>query len=690
MSDDITAMLSESRLPASFWGEALSAQIHIWNRLSHLRVWGCLAYVFVQKDKRKSLQPHMEQCIFVGYPSGYKGYKFYNPKTKKFIISECAEFDERMFPGLSGITALSKIDLTVAGPKPLFDPPSPAIVLDFGGADDNDDASRPAPLPPQSPTPDLPSEPPSPPSAPSQPLPQPPSDPRPSPSVSSSSSDAPRRTTRISRPPGEWWKVKHNPGVVIWSEDEEDESANSALSVTEPKSFAGALKTDQAPQWRDAATLEYNTLVGNDTWEIVKLPPGAKVIDSGWVFKVKMNADGSVERFKGRIVAKGYSQRPGIDFTDTFAHTLRPATLHLIIAMVTIENRELRSVDITSAFTNGELEEDIYMRQPEGFHIGGPDMVCKLKKSLYGLKQAARQWNKKLHSVLTEMGFKRIESDRSVYIYCNDEVKIIVPIYIDDITFASKSPSAIDKYVKILSEYLKCRDLGPTQFLLGVAIDRNRSTRTTTLHQRQFTIDLLEKYGMSDCYAVQTPLPYKIALSHDMGPTTEEGKEFMAKVPYLSAVGSLQYLAMMTRPDIAHSVAYLARFNSNPGQKHWEALKHLLRYVKGTLEHKLTYSGDKAGDEPFVTYSDSSHGDCVDTGRSTAGYVTMVAGGAVEWYSKLQTIVALSTTEAEYMAAVEAGKEIAWMRNLISVRSGRLERREREKEKQNDSDTDTE
>jgi len=229
MSDDITAMLSELRLPASFWGEALSAQIHIWNRLptsslkgmtpfeawfkqkpdvSHLHVWGCLAYVFVQKDKRKSLQPHMEQCIFVGYPSGYKGYKFYNPKTKKFIISECAKFDERMFPGLSGITASTKIDLTVAGQKPLSDPPPSAIMLDFGGDNDNDDAPRPAPLPPQAvsppgtppqpPTPDLPSESPSPPSAPPLPLPQSSSGPRPSPSVSSSSSDAPRRTTHIS------------------------------------------------------------------------------------------------------------------------------------------------------------------------------------------------------------------------------------------------------------------------------------------------------------------------------------------------------------------------------------------------------------------------------------------------------------------------------------------------------------
>ena len=197
--------------------------------------------------------------------------------------------------------------------------------------------------------------------------------------------------TSAEAPSEEWWKVKQTQPVVLWSDEDEDELANSASSISEPKSFAAALKTDQASQWRDAATLEFNILVGNDTWEIVKLPPGAKVIDSGWVFKVKMNSDGSVEHFKGRIVAKGYPQRPGIDFTDTFAHTLHPATLRFIIAMVTIEDWELRSVDITSAFTNGVLEEEIYMRQPEGFRIGGPDMVCKLKKSLYGLKQAARQ-----------------------------------------------------------------------------------------------------------------------------------------------------------------------------------------------------------------------------------------------------------------------------------------------------------
>jgi hypothetical protein len=189
---------------------------------------------------------------------------------------------------------------------------------------------------------------------------------------------------------------------------------------------------------------------------------------------------------------------------------------------------KLRSVDITAAFINGDLDEEIYMKQPEGFNIGSPNKVCPLRKSLYGLKQAARQWNKKLHSVLTELGFKRIESDRSVYIYSNGEVHIIGPIYIDDITLASKSSSAIDKYVQLLSHHFKCRDLGPTRFLLGVSVERDRSTRTLKLHQCQFILDVLEKYSMNDCKPVQTPLPPKLPLSHSMAPNTQEEKDFMS------------------------------------------------------------------------------------------------------------------------------------------------------------------
>jgi hypothetical protein len=214
------------------------------------------------------------------------------------------------------------------------------------------------------------------------------------------------------------------------------------------------------------------------------------------------------------VVAKGCGQRPGIDYNEVFAPTFRPAALRLILAIAGIQDMELCSVDITSAFPNGDLEEDIYMRPPEGYDYGGK--VLKLKKSLYGLKQAARQWNKKLHAALSSMGFTRLESDRSIYLYTKGEVKIIVPIYIDDITLASKSNAAIDKTVKELSQHFKLRDLGPTKFLLGVEITRNRANRTIALSQRQYIVDMLEKYGMTDCNPVKTPFPPGLVLSKAM------------------------------------------------------------------------------------------------------------------------------------------------------------------------------
>jgi hypothetical protein len=310
------------------------------------------------------------------------------------------------------------------------------------------------------------------------------------------------------------------------------------------------------------------------------------------------------------------------------------------------------------------LEEVIYMRQPEGFHEGGPNLVCRLKKSLYGLKQAARQWNKKLHSVLLELGFSRLQSDRSVYIYTKGEVRIIMPVYIDDITLASKNTTLLDQTVLDLSKHFKLRDLGETKFLLGVEIIRDRTNRTISLSQRQYIVDMLERYSMSECNPVGTPLAPGTKLSKTMGPQTQEEIDYMRTVPYLSAVGSLNYLSTMTRPDIAYVVGYFGRFSSNPGPRHWAAVKHLFRYLKGSMDYKLTYSG-KDTSVVFDTYCDASHGDCLDSGRSTGGYVTVMGGGAIGWSSKLQPIVALSSTEAEYMAATEAAKEVLWMRNIL-------------------------
>src|SRR5882757_8099098 len=306
------------------------------------------------------------------------------------------------------------------------------------------------------------------------------------------------------------------------------------------------------------------------------------------------------------------------------------------------------------------------MEQPEGFAVGDArSMVCLLRKSIYGTKQGGNCWNQKMRSVLESIGYTHFYSDASIYIYIKDDVRIILPVFVDDMTFASKSAAAIDQTIKDLSQHFKLRDLGPTTQLLGIKIDRDRSKHSIRISQKQYCLDILEHFGMADCKPISTPMQPNLQLSHSQSPQTREDVEFMKSIPCLAAVGALMYLATSTRPDIAYVVGYLARFNSNPGIAHWHTVKHLLRYLKGTADYSITYAPDASTSELFSTFSDADHGGCKDTGRSTGGYLVKIGTGAVSWSSKLQSIVALSTTEAEYIAAVSAGKEIHWMRNIL-------------------------
>jgi hypothetical protein len=396
--------------------------------------------------------------------------------------------------------------------------------------------------------------------------------------------------------------------------------------------------------------------------QVVPRPAGKKVIGSKWVFKVKRNADGSIERYKGRVVAKGYNQRPGFDYIEIFAPTVRMPTIRVVLAISALHDYHLRSIDISHAYLNGEMDCDVYMEQPEGFAEGDPrQTVCLLQKSIYGTKQGGNRWNKKMCAVLKSMGFTQPYSDASIYVYVKGDTRVILPVFVDDMTFASRSAAAIDQIILELSQHFKLRDLGPTTQLLGIEIDRDRSKCSITISQHQYCLDILERFGMSDCKPISTPMQPSSRLSRSQCPQTPEEVEFMKGIPYLAAVGTLMYLATSTHPDFAYTVGCLARFNSNPGIIHWHAVKHLLHYLKATADYSITYAPDPSSSELFSTFSDADHGGCKDTGCSTGGYLVKIGSGAVSWCSKLQSIVALSTTEAEYIAAVSAGKEIRWM-----------------------------
>jgi hypothetical protein len=717
MEEGVVSMLHESGMPTAFWGEALAAFIHTSNRLltsalpdmtpyqsvngskpdlSMLRVWGCTAYVLIQRDKRPlgSLGTHMEKCVFIGYPQGYKGWKFYNPVTKKVVISERADFDERYFM----LRTHSTPHLPPPRPDTLLETPlAPCTLPDIyddvldtpsvpqkpvhGG--DGSTASALPPVPPIVPI--LP--PPSPPvrsqtppstyhSLPPVPSPSPaPAPPHPAPAPPPAAPPRPQclRCPRDQWMPEQWavpdrYKQPREPTPVLESSDDDSSDSDDPLdliqagaaSTPEPTSFRQSQQRSDADLWQKACQEEMEAHRLNGTWEIVQLPPGKRAIGSRWFMKVKHNADGSLDRYKARLVAKGYSQRPGFDFKETFAPNVRYSTIRIVLALTALEDLEHRSVDISHAYLNGTLEEEIYMKQPEGFEVGGPDHVCKLVKSLYGLKQAGRVWNKTLHSALSPMGFNRVQSDHGLYIYFRDDVRLLMPVFVDDITLACKDGAKIDSVVQELSQHFKLRDLGPTTQLLGIEIHRDRPNRRLSISQSQFISNLIQEHGLSDSKSTSTPLNPGTRLSTSMCPQNDSEAQEMQQHPYISVVGSLMYLAVTTRPDIAYAAGVLARFNSNPGPAHWQAAKHVLRYLKGTMHHKLVYQ-PSTSPEPFITYSDADHGGNPDNGKSTGGYVVKIGSGAVSWSSKLQPLVALSTTEAEHISAVEAGKEILWM-----------------------------
>jgi len=431
----------------------------------------------------------------------------------------------------------------------------------------------------------------------------------------------------------------------------------------EPTSLTEAHSRPDGDKWVEAALEEIRAHLDNGTWELVRLPHGKHAIGSRWVFKIKKNADGSVDRYKGRLVAKGYAQKHGVDYTDTFAPTARFAALRTVIALAAIEDWELESVDISTAFLNGDIDADVYMKIPDGVEIEGAqgrEWVLRLLKGLYGIKQGPRIWSKKLNHELSKLGFNRLECDHSVFIFERDDLKLIVPVHVDDLVIVSKSKHAIAAFKTELTKVFKIRDLGPTSLILNVKLECDRSKRTITLNQTHYIDSIISDYVSSEVFN-GCDVPLTGQLSAKDCPSNSKEEALMAKVPYREVVGKLLYLAIASRPDIALAVGIFCRYLEKPGPKHWAAVKHLLRYLKSTRLLKLHY-GPSEVDEPFVTYCDADLGGNPDNSRSTAGYCIRVGSGVVMWGSRLQRHTSLSSTESEYTTASAAGCELIWMR----------------------------
>ena len=661
----VRSMLSESGLDKKFWAEAASTSVYLINRspssvvenkipeelwtsvilsLECLRRFGCIVYIHSQEGK---LDPRAKKGVFVGYPSGVKGFRVWLIDEKKCDISRNVVFREDMMYKDIIKNAASGMTLNlpyVTNKVPSFECAGSSKDEDStiqGGAiekvsDENLESSDTG--------------------------------------HAGTESEESQKTRQIARDRPKRQIILPS-GLKDYEMDEEvlDEIAGFAYLITEdggnpePASFQEALQDSDSGKWLEAADEEIESLMKNKTWVLVERNKLQKSIGCKWVFKRKAGIAGVEKpRFKARLVAKGYSQKEGIDFQEIFSPVVKHVSIRLLLSIIVHLDMELQQMDVKTAFLHGYLDETIYVDQPEGYvHEKYPERVCLLKKSLYGLKQSPRQWNNRFDEFMQKIGYERSQYDSCVYfkVLQNGEY-IYLLLYVDDILIASKDKKQVCELKVLLNFEFEMKDLGDAKKILGMEIIRDREVGTLTISQEGYLLKFLRDFGMDQAKSVNTPMRIHFKLRPATDEEVQKQSEVMRTVPYQSAVGSLIYSMIGTRPYVAHSVGLVCRFMSKPLKDHWQAVKWILRYIVGTLDRKLCYKNE--GGLVLEGYCDSDYAADKEKRRSTSGVVFTFGGNTISWRSSLQKVVALSSTEAEYMALTDAAKEAVWLKGLVS------------------------
>ncbi|KAL0313427.1 UNVERIFIED_CONTAM: Retrovirus-related Pol polyprotein from transposon TNT 1-94 [Sesamum radiatum] len=371
------------------------------------------------------------------------------------------------------------------------------------------------------------------------------------------------------------------------------------------------MKSQDVAFWKEAINDEMDSIMGNNTWVLADLPPGCTLLGCKWIFKKKMKVDGTIEKFKARLVIQ--------------------------------------------AFLNGDLDEEVYMKQPEGFIMPGNEhKVCKLVKSLYGLKQTPKQWHEKFDEVVLSSGYRLNQSDKCVYSkFDNSGNGVIICLYVDDMLIFGTNQHQVDLTKDFLSSRFSMKDMGEADVILGIRIIREN--KGISISQSHYIEKVLNKFNCFDCTPVSTPIDPSVKLMLNTG-------KAVSQLEYSKVIGCLMYAMTSTRPDIAYAVGKLSRFTSNPSTHHWQAIRRVLKYLKKTMFYGLSYSGSPS---VLEEYSDASWITNVEDHSSTSGWVFLLGGGAISWASKKQTCITNSIMESEFVALAAAGKEAEWLRNLI-------------------------
>ncbi|KAJ9567646.1 hypothetical protein OSB04_003612 [Centaurea solstitialis] len=612
INNTLRTSLIQASLPPKFWVEALLSSVHTFNLLPSTTIHA------------HKLAPRSSACVYLGPSTDHRGYRCLDLITQKVIISRHVNFDETHFP------------------FPDFQPRPSSEDYDAFEVDDS--------LPSLSPMVDTSSPPlaagPSIFVSSSQPPPAEPSGTSSSPSASSAEPSQPPAPTTTSGHP---MTTRSRTGSL-----KPKQIFN--LSITTdispiPRSPAQAMCD---PHWRAAMDAEMTAILSNYTWDLVPKPSDANIVRNRWLFRHKFDNNGRLERYKARLVAQGFSQQPGLDFDDTFSPVVKPATIRTVFSISISRNWPIHQLDVKNAFLHGDLTETVYMSQPPGYvNHSFPDHVRRLRKALYGLKQAPRAWYHRFAVYLSSLGFLSSKTDTSLFTYHRGSDTIYLLLYVDDIILTASSPTLISMVISKLSSEFPMSDLGPLSFFLGIAASRSKSG--LFLSQSAFAQEILARADMVSCNPCSTPADTKTKLAVDGEPVPDP-------TLYRSLAGALQYLTF-TRPDIAYVVQQVCLFMHDPRLPHLNALKRILRYLKGTLSHGLHLKASAV--DRLVAYSDADWAGCPNTRRSTLGFCVYLGDNLVSWSSKRQHVVSRSSAEAEYRGIANVVAETAWLRNLL-------------------------
>jgi transposase InsO family protein len=418
----------------------------------------------------------------------------------------------------------------------------------------------------------------------------------------------------------------------------------------DPPSFTDAMRRPDAKLWWDAFCDEIKAVIARKTWTLVRLPPGRRALPLRWVCKKKYDATNVFEKYKGRIVVKGFAQEAELDFDETFAPVIRIDSVRSLFAICAANDLRIVQVDCKNAFLHSRSDFEIYVQQPEGFvDANHPELVLLLNKALYGLKQASRLWYLFLSEIIVGMGFRALETDPSIYVRGN----VIIGVYVDDILACSLSISACNSFISELAKQIEVVNKGEVRSFLGISVTRNYPQHAISIGQPGYIDYLLAKYNMTNAKSASTPF--------------EKGTKLMSATKtdtlcdlklYQELTGSLNHLSVYTRPDIAFATSKLSKFNANPTKTHFKAALHVLRYLKFTRNFCIVYRRSPTVPiTDIIGYSDADFASDEDDRKSYTGYVFLVNGGAITWSTHKQHTVAFSSMESEYMALSDAARE---------------------------------